>query len=169
MKSRVRLPGDVISRLRLHHPHPWQAQPAATIGPYAPCNQIHTAATTWPGKHYAAKAQAPGPACTIPSLRGRTRASPLGAQRKAGQHSGYNNCSIHTLHTAEILQQANGCHKEEARASNYAWHGTPSKSVAEVIQPQPPALPPEAWPCECNTNKAKQPKRDKVFLNTTHC
>jgi len=51
----------------------------------------------------------------------------------------------------------------------YAWHGTPSKSAAEVIQPQPPALPPEAWPCECNTNKAKQPKRDKVFLNTTHC
>jgi len=51
----------------------------------------------------------------------------------------------------------------------YAWHGTPSKSVAEVIQPQPLALPLEAWPCECNTNKAKQPKRDKVFLNTTHC
>jgi len=51
----------------------------------------------------------------------------------------------------------------------YAWHDTPSKSAAEVIQPQPPALPPEAWPCECNTNKAKQPKRDKVFLNTTHC
>jgi len=51
----------------------------------------------------------------------------------------------------------------------YAWHGTPSNSAAEVIQPQPPALPPEAWPCECNTNKAKQPKRDKVFLNTTHC
>ena len=30
----------------------------------------------------------------------------------------------------------------------YAWHGTPSKSAAKVIQPQPPALPPEAWPCE---------------------
>jgi len=45
-----------------HHPHPWQAQPAATIGPYAPCNQIHTATTTWPGKIYAEKAQAPGPA-----------------------------------------------------------------------------------------------------------
>ena len=51
----------------------------------------------------------------------------------------------------------------------YAWHGTPSKSSAEVILPQPPVLPPEAWPCECKTNKAKQPKRDKVFLNTTHC
>jgi len=50
----------------------------------------------------------------------------------------------------------------------YAWHGTPIKSAAKVTQPQPPALPPEAWPCECNTNKAKQPKRDKVFLNTTH-
>jgi hypothetical protein len=61
----------------------------------------------------------------------------------------------------------------------YAWHGTPSRRpqaappfpltpAGEAIQPQPPALPPEAWPCECNTNKAKQPKRDKVFLNTTH-
>ena len=62
----------------------------------------------------------------------------------------------------------------------YAWHGTPSRRpqaappfpltpAGEAIQLQPPALPPEAWPCECNTNKAKQPKRDKVFLNTTHC
>jgi len=62
----------------------------------------------------------------------------------------------------------------------YAWHGTPSRRpqvaptfpltpAGEAIQPQPPALPPEAWPCECNTNKAKQPKRDKVFLNPTHC
>jgi len=61
----------------------------------------------------------------------------------------------------------------------YAWHGMPSRRLqaappfpltqaGEAIQPQPPALPPEAWPCECNTNKAKQPKRDKVFLNTTH-
>jgi len=61
----------------------------------------------------------------------------------------------------------------------YAWHGTPSRRpqteppfpltpAGEAIQPQPPALPPDAWPCECNTNKAKQPKRDKVFLNTTH-
>jgi len=62
----------------------------------------------------------------------------------------------------------------------YAWHGTPSRRpqaaplfpltpAGKVIQPQPPALPLEAWPSECNTNKAKQPKRDKVFLNTTHC
>ena len=54
----------------------------------------------------------------------------------------------------------------------YAWHGTPSRRpqtappfsltpAGEVIQPQPPTLPPEAWPCECNTNKARQPKRDK--------
>ena len=61
----------------------------------------------------------------------------------------------------------------------YAWHGTPSRRpqaapplpltpAGEAIQPQPPALPPEALPCECNTNKAKQPERDKVFLNTTH-
>ena len=62
----------------------------------------------------------------------------------------------------------------------YAWYGTPSRRpqaappfpltpAGEVIQPKPPTLPPEAWASECNTNKAKQPKRDKVFLNTTHC
>jgi len=61
----------------------------------------------------------------------------------------------------------------------YAWHDTPSRRpqdappfpltpAGEAIQPQPLALPPEVWPCECNTNKAKQPKRDKVFLHTTH-
>jgi len=61
----------------------------------------------------------------------------------------------------------------------YAWHGTPSRrpqaappfpliAASEATQPEPPALQPEAWPCECNTDKAKQPKRDKVFLNTTH-
>jgi len=48
----------------------------------------------------------------------------------------------------------------------YAWYGTLSKRLrdappfpvtpaSEDIQPQIPALPPEAWPCECNTNKAK--------------
>jgi len=42
----------------------------------------------------------------------------------ARQHSGYSNSSIHTLYTAEILQQANGCHKEEARATTLcmAWY-----------------------------------------------
>ena len=40
----------------------------------------------------------------------------------------------------------------------------PLTPAGEVIHPPPPALPPEAWPCECNTNKAKHPKRDKVFL-----
>jgi len=42
----------------------------------------------------------------------------------AGQHSGYSNSSIHTLYTAEILQLANGCRKEEARATILcmAWH-----------------------------------------------
>jgi len=42
-------------------------------------------------------------------------------------------------------------------------------AASEATQPQPPAFLQEAWPCECNTDKAKQPKRDKVFLNTTHC
>jgi len=44
----------------------------------------------------------------------------------------------------------------------------PLTPAGEVIHPPPPALPPEAWPFEGNTNKAKHPKRDKVFLNTTH-
>ena len=61
----------------------------------------------------------------------------------------------------------------------YAWHGMPSRrpqaatpfpltQAGGATQPQPPALLLEAWPCECNTNKATQPKRDKVFLITTH-
>jgi len=61
----------------------------------------------------------------------------------------------------------------------YAWHGTPSRRSqvvspfpqtpsSEATQPQPPALPLEARPCEYKTNKAKQPKRDKVFPNTNH-
>ena len=100
-----------------------------------PDNQIHTAATTWPSKNYAAKAQAPGPACTIPSLRRRTRVSPLGAQRKAGQHSGYNNCSIHKLHIAEILHSANGGREEEARATTLcmAWHAQQKTSSCTTI------------------------------------
>jgi len=42
----------------------------------------------------------------------------------AGQHSRYSNSSIHTLYTAEILQPANGCRKEEAKATTLcmAWH-----------------------------------------------
>jgi len=62
-----------------------------------------------------------------------------------GQHSDYNNCSIHTLHTADILQQANGGRKEEARATTLymTWHANRRPQVAT-------------------------PKRDKVFLNTTH-
>ena len=29
-----------------HQPHPRQAQPATTVGPYTPCNYTHTAVTT---------------------------------------------------------------------------------------------------------------------------
>ena len=81
------------------------------------------------------KPQAPGPTCTIPSPRERTRASPLGAQRKVGQHSGYNNCSIYTLHTAEILQQANGGREEEARTTTLcmAWHAHQETSSCATI------------------------------------
>jgi len=42
----------------------------------------------------------------------------------AWQDSGYRNSSIYTLYTAEILQQANDCSKEETRATTLcmAWH-----------------------------------------------
>jgi len=137
-----------------HAPHPYtrRAQPASAIGPYNPCKTANAAAAIWPGGNARAKFRALTLACTTPSPRGRIRASPLGprtwagdrarnatpacntgtaaktstkqAQRNAGQHSGYSNSSLHTLHTAEILQQANGCRKEEARASTLcmAWH-----------------------------------------------
>jgi len=58
-----------------HHPHLRCAQSAATSGPYDPCNTTNTAAPTWPGRNSTAKVQAPNLACTIPSLRGRTRAT----------------------------------------------------------------------------------------------
>jgi len=51
----------------------------------------------------------------------------------------------------------------QARSVFGPEHGT------EQQQRKLPALPPQAWPSESKTNKAKQPKRDKVFLNTTHC
>jgi len=53
----------------------------------------------------------------------------------AGQHSDYNNNSIHTLYTAEILQLANGCHKEEARATTLcmAWHAQQEASSCATI------------------------------------
>ena len=46
----------------------------------------------------------------------------------------------------------------------YAWYGTPSRrpqaappfpltAASEATQPQPPALLPEAWSCECNTGQ----------------
>jgi len=53
----------------------------------------------------------------------------------AGQHSGYSNSSIHTLYTAEILQSANGCRKEEARATTLcmAWHAQQETSSCATI------------------------------------
>ena len=52
-----------------------------------------------------------------------------------GQHSGYSNFSIHTLHTAEILQQANGGREEEARATTLcmAWHAQQETSSCATI------------------------------------
>ena len=72
---------------RAHHPHPWQARPATTVGPYDPCKKISTVATTWPDNNSTAKVQAPDPACTIQSLRGRTRARPLGPRTRAGNRA----------------------------------------------------------------------------------
>jgi len=88
-----------------------------------------------------------------------------------------------TVHTHSTLLKSSNRPMAAARRRQgqqlYAWQGTPSRrpqgappfpltTAGESIQPQPPALPPEAWPCECNTNKVKQPKRHKAFLNTTH-
>ena len=56
-------------------------------------------------------------------------------QRKAGQHSGYRNFSIHTLHIVEILQQANGDREEEARTTTLcmAWHAQQETSSCATI------------------------------------
>jgi len=53
----------------------------------------------------------------------------------ARQHSGYSNSSIHTLYTAEILQPANGCRKEKARATTLcmAWHTQQEASSCATI------------------------------------
>ena len=53
----------------------------------------------------------------------------------AGQDSGYNNSSIYILYTAETLQLANGCSKEEARATTLciAWHAQQEASSCATI------------------------------------
>ena len=61
-----------------HHPHPRRAQSADTTGPYDPYSTTYSSALTWPGRNSTGKFQAPNQACTRPSLRGRTQASPLG-------------------------------------------------------------------------------------------
>jgi len=61
-----------------HHPHPRRAQPASKTGPYDACKTTNAAATTWPGRNARANFRAHTLACMTPSLRGRTRASPLG-------------------------------------------------------------------------------------------
>jgi len=63
-----------------HHLHPWQAQPADTIAPYDPCNSTTAAVTARLDKKFMVTTRIPDPACTIPSLWRRTRASPLGSQ-----------------------------------------------------------------------------------------
>jgi len=111
---------------------------------------------------------APG---TKTSQKHKTARQTLGKTRATGQdtHS--------TLLKSSNLPMAAARRRQGQKL--YAWYGTPSRrlqaappfpltTVSESTQSQPPALPPEAWPCECNTDKAKQPKRDKVFLNRTH-
>jgi len=61
-----------------HHPHLRRAQPASKTGPCDPCKTTDAAATTWPGRNARANFRAHTLACTTASLRGRTRASPLG-------------------------------------------------------------------------------------------
>jgi len=49
----------------------------------------------------------------------------------ARQDSDYRNSSIYALYTAEILQPANGCRKEEARTTILcvAWHAQQEAST----------------------------------------
>ena len=56
-------------------------------------------------------------------------------KEKSDNNSGYINCSIHTLHTAEILQQANGGREEEERATTLcmAWHAQQETSSRATI------------------------------------
>jgi len=62
--------------------------------------------------------------CATSGSRHNDITKPQHGTANAGQHSGYSNSSIHTLYSAEILQLANGCRKEEARATTLcmAWH-----------------------------------------------
>jgi hypothetical protein len=53
------------------------------------------------------------------------------------------------VHARSVLGPELGTEQQQL----YAWHGTPSKSAAKVIQPQPPALPPEAWPCDATQTR----------------
>jgi len=117
---------------------------------------------------------------TLRDKRHKDVTKPQHGMANAGQDK--NNSSRYKLYTAEILQPANGWLEDclllalnnfmhVALASSlqgqqlYAWHGTPSRrpqaappfpliAASEATQPPPPALPPEAWPCECNTDKA---------------
>jgi len=104
--------------------------------------------------------------------------------------SQYHNTALQTPDNTQATATAQYTHSTLLKSSNrpiaaarrrpgqqlYAWHGTPSRKsqpappflAGEATQPRPPALPPEARSYECKTNKAKQSKRDKVFLNTNH-
>ena len=70
---------------------------------------------------------------TIPS--GKDTSKPARSTKKSRATLSYNNWSIHTLHTAEILQQANGGCEEEARATTLcmAWHAQQETSSCATI------------------------------------
>ena len=53
------------------------------------------------------------------------------------------------VHACSVLGPELGTEQQQF----YAWHGTPSKSAAKVIQSQQPALPPEAWPCDATQTR----------------
>ena len=148
-----------------HHPHPRRAQPACAIGPYEPCKQAKKQQPYGPAGMLGQNSEPSlTPACATPSLgEGYGQAcSVLGPEqgteqgmlpryasqglqqkpvpnqqkRNARQHSGYSNCSIHTLHTAEILQLANsGGQEEEARVTALcmAWHAQQETSSCDTI------------------------------------
>jgi len=76
-----------------------------------------------------------GTTCATSGSGHKDITKPQHCTANAGQHSGYSNSSIHTLYTAGILQPANNCHKEEARATTLcmAWHAQQEVSSCATI------------------------------------
>ena len=72
------LTGGNMETPHIIHIHGRHSPPTCLVGPYDPYHGNYAAAIARLDKKFTAAAHAPAPARMIPSLRGRTRASPLG-------------------------------------------------------------------------------------------